>query len=340
MEDYRYCTASIEDNYLGIGNNFFVISTKRRDSINLITVDGNKKKTVIRIRGSGSSTDEKDVTNDIVSRQINLSYDGDWWEGDCLDEKPFGFGYLYDSDNNKRYEGYMYDKVKSFYGYEYFVNGNILYKGNFYNDMKHGYGTLYSIDGDVIYEGYWLNGKSVENIEPFRIDGMISNLASLHSLVTEIIINDESNTSAKSFHIRGFKYLKRVVMGNCCFPRVESFIIDNCHELETITIGTKYLALNQHESEYSDGDHVIIDVQKNKGRTCFRSLIKSNPNSVSIIIEFPMYYNYLDTKKHTLNSVNTLSFSSYQLSFLLIRSSATKRIVFWRWDHELWQGNL
>ena len=40
------------------------------------------------------------------ARMLDLSDDGERWEGDVLDNQPFGWGVLYDADGEKMYKGF------------------------------------------------------------------------------------------------------------------------------------------------------------------------------------------------------------------------------------------
>ena len=51
---------------------------------------------------------------------LNLSDDGERWEGDVLDNQPYGWGVLYDSENRMVYEGFRIGKVNVCYGTQYY----------------------------------------------------------------------------------------------------------------------------------------------------------------------------------------------------------------------------
>ena len=40
------------------------------------------------------------------ARVLDLSDEGERWEGDVLDNQPFGWGVLYDADGEKMYKGF------------------------------------------------------------------------------------------------------------------------------------------------------------------------------------------------------------------------------------------
>ena len=90
-----------------------------------------------------------------------LSDDGSRWEGDWYNEKPFGFGSLFDGEGNRMYSGFMFEGKKIGFGTEYFAdNHKVDYCGNFMNDKRHGWGITYDRNGNKLFEGDWRFGKN------------------------------------------------------------------------------------------------------------------------------------------------------------------------------------
>ena len=59
--------------------------------------------------------------NGIEHNQVlDLSDDGERWEGDVLNNQPYGWGVLYDSDGEKKYEGFRIGEVNVCYGTRYY----------------------------------------------------------------------------------------------------------------------------------------------------------------------------------------------------------------------------
>ncbi len=89
-----------------------------------------------------------------------------WYEGECQDNIPNGFGKYYHPRNGALwYEGHF--KNGKFDGFGRLTdaaeaNGDkILYVGEWNQGMKHGLGTYY-YDTDYIFEGRWKNDIKVE----------------------------------------------------------------------------------------------------------------------------------------------------------------------------------
>ena len=53
----------------------------------------------------------EDVVGIEHARVLDLSDDGERWEGDVLQNEPYGWGVVYDSENRKTYEGFRFGEV-------------------------------------------------------------------------------------------------------------------------------------------------------------------------------------------------------------------------------------
>ena len=83
-----------------------------------------------------------DLTGIEHNRIVDLSVDGDRWEGDVLNGEPCGWGVVYDKDNNKVYEGFRVDGVDACYGRSYYPGtSQIEYDGMLCDGKRHGKGV-------------------------------------------------------------------------------------------------------------------------------------------------------------------------------------------------------
>ena len=62
----------------------------------------------------------EDVKGIEHNRVLDLSDDGERWEGDVLNDQPYGWGVLYDSEGEKVYEGFRLKEVNVCYGRSYY----------------------------------------------------------------------------------------------------------------------------------------------------------------------------------------------------------------------------
>ena len=79
--------------------------------------------TLLRVNG--------EEVKDVESKQVlDLSDDGERWEGDVLDNQPYGWGVLYDSENRRTYEGFRIGEVNVCYGRSYYSDVGVMeYEG-------------------------------------------------------------------------------------------------------------------------------------------------------------------------------------------------------------------
>ena len=84
---------------------------------------------LLRVNGE----DVNDIEHD---RVLDLNDEGERWEGDVLNNQPYGWGVLYESENRRVYEGFRIGEV------------NVCYGTRYYSDIQ-----------KVEYEGEWFEGK-------------------------------------------------------------------------------------------------------------------------------------------------------------------------------------
>ncbi|KAK8829786.1 hypothetical protein WA577_001179, partial [Blastocystis sp. JDR] len=93
--------------------------------------------------------------NGIEHNQVlDLSDDGERWEGDVLNNQPYGWGVLYDSDGEKKYEGFRIGEVNVCYGTRYYSDiQKPEYEGEWFEGNRWGRGIEYDRKGNTVYEG-------------------------------------------------------------------------------------------------------------------------------------------------------------------------------------------
>ena len=63
---------------------------------------------------------EEEVSGIEHKKVLDLSDDGERWEGDVLNNEPYGWGVLYDSENRMAYEGFRIGEAYVCYGARYY----------------------------------------------------------------------------------------------------------------------------------------------------------------------------------------------------------------------------
>ena len=180
--------------------------------------------------------DENEVEKGAIKM---LKEDGTRWEGDWYNEKPFGFGSLYDGEGNRIYSGFMFDGKKIGFGEEYFAdNHQVDYCGNFVNDKRHGWGTTYDRNNIKLYEGDWRCGKNdfederIEIEENRRIDDL-----RVHECIKELTIGENCFTNwFGDYVIENYPNLQSLVVKKDSWKNLNSLSIWNCRNLKMIEI--------------------------------------------------------------------------------------------------------
>ena len=105
--------------------------------------------------------DGEDVSGIEHNRVLDLSDDGERWEGDVLHNQPFGWVVLYDSENRRAYEGFRVGDVNVCYGTRYYADiGVIEYDGEWCDGQRWGRGIQYDRTGNTVFDGEWMDDNN------------------------------------------------------------------------------------------------------------------------------------------------------------------------------------
>lgn len=89
---------------------------------------------------------------------VDLSDEGDRWEGDVYMGQPCGLGTLWDSNNSMAFEGIRVNGLFECFGTLYYSDLHAVeYKGEWCGGKRNGQGIQYDRNGKVVYEGQWCN---------------------------------------------------------------------------------------------------------------------------------------------------------------------------------------
>ena len=167
---------------------------------------------------------------------LDLSDDGERWEGDVLNNQPYGWGVLYDSENRRMYEGFRVGDVNVCYGTRYYSDiQKVDYVGEWFEGKRWGRGVQYDRNGDVIIDGEWVN-------DDYRIEKRMvisSGFFSLHNHIEELIVtNDCCNERERNALDLSFMSSLRVLeVGDRCFESVRRMRLIGLSQLERVVIG-------------------------------------------------------------------------------------------------------
>ena len=166
---------------------------------------------------------------------LDLSVEGDRWEGDVLNGNPCGWGVLFDKNNERVYEGFRIDEKNVCYGRTYYSDiSRVEYEGEWCDGGRWGRGVQYDRNGVVVYDGEWLNDDRLEKRVKIRSVNVL-----LHNHVEELrVIGGCCNEEGlKELDLRGFVNLRELKVGNKCFENVNEVKLIELSSLKSVEIG-------------------------------------------------------------------------------------------------------
>ncbi len=243
--------------------------------------------------------DKEDIEEvDLISLKkgvvIDLNENGVRWEGDSVNGLPFGYGCVYNENNELVYSGFMCDGKKVCFGKEFYGDlGIVEYIGGFYNNMRLGYGKLYNKKNELVYEGEF-------PIETHMIIESVLNENEIHYHLEELIIKDHINSDIKYFQLVSYYHLHNLEIGSNCFENVEEFRIDACIELISITIGNNSFSklvrksIENNNPLFRNRENVDDDIQLTlvKDYAAFSCYIANCPKLESLSIGMKSFQYY------------------------------------------------
>ena len=186
--------------------------------------------TLLRVNG-------EDVKGIEHKRVLDLSDDGERWEGDVLNNQPYGWGVLYDSENRRAYEGFRIRGVNVCYGTKYYSDiGVIEYEGEICEGKRWGRGIQYDRNGNTVFDGEWIdNGhEQLSKREVLNEENQF-----LHSHIEELIVSNSSCNGREwnVFDCSLLIKLRELKVGNKCFEYVDEVKLIGLSKLERVVIG-------------------------------------------------------------------------------------------------------
>lgn len=216
-------------NYTGLfemGDSIRVEKCKER----IVVVDGNNRR-LLRM-------DDEDLSRVKRNQILDLNDEGDRWEGDVLNDEPFGWGVMYDKEGRKVYEGFRLGGVAACYGRKYYADiSRVEYDGEWCGGRRWGRGIQYDRNGAVVYEGEWvddghLEGKIVITTKNHRFVNLHNRIEELH--VESCCCNQKK---WRVFDLSLAQSLKQLCVGDCCFKNVDELKLVGLSALESVVIG-------------------------------------------------------------------------------------------------------
>ena len=173
---------------------------------------------------------------DIKSNQVlDLSDDGERWEGDVLNNQPYGWGVLYDSENRRVYEGFRIGDVSVCYGRSYYSEvGVIEYEGEICEGKRWGRGTQYDRNGKTVFDGEWINDEYLSKQVVLSEENQF-----LHNHLEELIVENNGCNGPEwtALQLSFISHLRLFEVGDDCFEYVDEVKLIGLSKLERVVIG-------------------------------------------------------------------------------------------------------
>ena len=197
--------------------------------------------------------------NGIENAQVlSLSDEGARWEGDVLNNQPYGWGVLYDSENRMAYEGFRIGDVKVCYGTRYYSDiQKPEYEGMINTGKRWGRGIQYDRNGNTMFEGEWVND---ENMITKRIL-LNEETHLLHPHLEELIIQDNSCNGPEwtALNLSFMPKLRLFEVGDNCFEYVDDVKLVALSELERVVMGKNSFTKRKGRYGYDPSRHFDLE---------------------------------------------------------------------------------
>ena len=211
------------------------------DQHTIVVVNLSKRKLLAVVRKTGEHKIESFPCYSLSSGILDLSPEGDRWEGAVLNDIPFGWGCYYNSRNQLVFEGFRVGQDAVCYGTYFHIDTltvTTAYQGMISFGKRHGQGYLWGRDGSLISSLFWFYDKHFNGV--YHIPPNSETVLRLNSLISQLVIENNNYTYCNTLHLYKFQLLQRVRIGECCFSSDQikngSFCIEFCPLLEEVII--------------------------------------------------------------------------------------------------------
>ena len=192
----------------------------------------------------------KGIEHNVV---LSLNDDGERWEGDVLNREPYGWGVLYDSEGEKKYEGFMIGDVNVCYGTRYYSDiQKVEYEGGWFEGKRWGIGVQYDRNGNKVFDGEWMNDEQLSERVVLNEESQF-----LHNHIEELVVSNNrcNDPEWTVLDLRVLIKLKGLTVGDLCFKHVKEVILVGLKQLETVVIGDDCFTENEYDQLDDDNPY-------------------------------------------------------------------------------------
>ena len=166
---------------------------------------------------------------------LDLNDEGERWEGDVLNNEPYGWGVLYDSENRMVYEGFRIGDVNVCYGTLYYSDiQKVEYEGEWFEGRRWGRGIQYDRNGKTVFNGEWMDNEPVIKRVVLTEENQL-----LHNHIEELVVQDNSCNGPEwtALDLSFIPSLRLFEVGYHCFTSVNEVKVIGLNQLERVVIG-------------------------------------------------------------------------------------------------------
>ena len=192
--------------------------------------------TLIRVNG-------EEVKGIKHAKVLDLSDDGERWEGDVLHNQPYGWGVLYDSENRMVYEGFRLKDVNVCYGSSYYPDlQKVEYEGEICEGKRWGRGIQYDRNSSTMFNGEWMDDEHMNNRVVLNEENQL-----IHSHIEELIVENNSCNGPEwaALDLGFMSHLRLLEVGDECFEYVDEVKLIDLSKLERVVIGKKSFTMEE-----------------------------------------------------------------------------------------------
>lgn len=154
--------------------------------------------------------------SDFAEGMIDLSKNGDRWEGEIRNMKPNGKGQFFNEENRLVYEGTIISGRANGVGTSFYDNGVRAYYGMWSQGRKHGWGTEYDRKGKKMREGVWVEDSWVKmQRNPETIEDQLK--LEDYNLLVNVMYLSASYKSTMDLKISNYPALQALFINGKCF---------------------------------------------------------------------------------------------------------------------------
>lgn len=186
-----------------------------KTSFSIIT----KQRKVIQCFETRISGEEWVVNGNQIEKQVvmDLSSEGDRWEGDVYNHIPYGWGTLWNRENHVIYEGFQIGENHHGFGIHYSKMYTKEYEGTWCNGVKHGFGTLFDSKGTILYNGVYYNNEFPES--SIVITKKMT-LTSISNTLVSLTLQNDCCKSLYHFCLISLPLIESIQIGKGCFSAI------------------------------------------------------------------------------------------------------------------------